>query len=77
MWPFKNAQDNGAVERSYPSGSIAVNDPEMRKRLQFLQITEVDLGVIRCWEPICKAAADAMIDAFMDIFSRRQIRRPF
>jgi len=63
MWPF-GSQQRSTAERAYPAGTITVTDPEVRRRLDFLMITEADLGVIRVWEPVCKAACDAMIDAF-------------
>jgi methyl-accepting chemotaxis protein len=53
-----------AVERTYPTGRLAVTDPEVRKRFEFLQVSSHDLGVIQVWEPECKAACDAMIDDF-------------
>ncbi|GAB1341875.1 methyl-accepting chemotaxis protein [Gemmatimonas sp.] len=53
-----------AAERAYPAGRLAVTDPEVRRRFEFLQVTDADLGVIRAWEPACKAACDAMIDDF-------------
>lgn len=63
MWPWNNRRQEPA-ERAYPAGSISVSDPDVRARLDFLRITESDLGVIRVWEPACKAACDAMIDEF-------------
>ena len=63
MWPWSSPARN-SVEREYPRGIITVTDPEVRKRLSFLQITEDDLGVIRVWESVCRAAANPMIDAF-------------
>jgi methyl-accepting chemotaxis protein len=52
------------AERSYPAGRLAVTDPDVRKRFDFLQVTPTDLGVIQSWEPQCRAACDAMIDDF-------------
>ena len=53
-----------ATERTYSPGSISVTDPDVRTRLEFLQVTAHDLGVIRSWESVCKAACDGMIDEF-------------
>jgi methyl-accepting chemotaxis protein len=63
MWPWSSSTRD-AVERSYPRGTITVTDPDVKRRLAFLQITEDDLGVIRVWETVCRDAAPAMIDAF-------------
>lgn len=63
MWPW-SSRSRDAVERVYPRGSITVTDPDVKRRLAFLQITEEDLGVIRVWEAVCRDAAPAMIDAF-------------
>jgi methyl-accepting chemotaxis protein len=57
-------------ERSYPDGRLAVTDPEVRKRFDFLQVTPQDLGVIQVWEQVCKAACDPMIDAFYGHIAR-------
>jgi methyl-accepting chemotaxis protein len=63
MWPW-STNSRQPADRVYPRGTIAVTDPDVRRRLDFLQITEDDLGVIHAWEEVCKAAAPAMIDAF-------------
>jgi methyl-accepting chemotaxis protein len=52
------------VERVYPLGRIEVSDAEVRRRLEFLKLTNADLGVVQVWEPVCRAACDAMIDDF-------------
>jgi methyl-accepting chemotaxis protein len=59
-----------AAERAYPDGQLAVTDPEVRKRLDFLQVTPKDLGVIQVWESTCKAACDPMIDEFYKHISK-------
>jgi len=53
-----------STERQYPQGEIAITDGDVRRRLDFLQVTPTDLGVIRVWEEACKAACDRMIDEF-------------
>ena len=58
------------VERSYPKGNVAVTDPDVRRRLDFLQVTADDLGVIQSWESVCKAACNPMIDDFYGHISR-------
>lgn len=63
MWSWTSRQQ-ASVEREYPLGTLRVSDPELQTRLTFLQISEQDLGVIRVWEPVCRAACDAMIDDF-------------
>jgi methyl-accepting chemotaxis protein len=52
------------AERLYPMGEIAITDGDVRRRLEFLQVTPTDLGVIRVWEEACKAACNPMIDEF-------------
>ncbi|HEY0932013.1 MAG TPA: globin-coupled sensor protein [Gemmatimonas sp.] len=52
------------AERAYPLGRIEVSDIEVRRRLEFLKLTTADLGVVQVWEPVCRAACDAMIDDF-------------
>lgn len=54
----------GAPERQYPTGSITISAADTRRRVEFLQLTENDLGVIQAWSDICLAACDPMIDAF-------------
>jgi len=58
------------AERSYPAGRLAVTDPDVRKRLDFLKVTPEDLGVIQSWEAQCKAACDRMIDDFYGHISK-------
>ncbi|MBL0937998.1 MAG: hypothetical protein IBJ03_03830 [Gemmatimonadaceae bacterium] len=59
---FRRSTDR--AERSYPAGEVVVTDSDVRRRLDFLQVTPTDLGVIQVWESTCKAACDTMIDAF-------------
>lgn len=67
---FKFGRSIPPAERTYADGHIAVTDPEVRTRLDFLQVTAQDLGVIRTWESQCKAACDPMIDAFYKHIAR-------
>ena len=53
MMSFFGRKAAVAAERAYPVGQISVTDPEVRKRLDFLQVTPGDLGVIRSWESVC------------------------
>lgn len=62
MWPWTRRQE--PEERAYPPGAITVTDPDVRARLDFLRITDADLGVIRVWKSVCEAACDSMIDEF-------------
>ena len=52
------------AERSYGRGSIEVSDAGVGERLRFLGVTEEELGVMMAWQGPCRAACDAMIDAF-------------
>ena len=60
---FRSAATKNA-ERSYPLGRIDVSDPDVLQRLAFLKLTNADLGVVQTWEPVCRAACNAMIDDF-------------
>jgi methyl-accepting chemotaxis protein len=52
------------VERAYGRGVIQLADPAVRERVAFLQLTDVDLGVIQAWRGVCMDACDPMIDDF-------------
>ena len=58
------------AEREYPAGQLAVTDPDIRKRIDFLRVTAADLGVIRAWENACRTACDPMIDDFYQFIAR-------
>jgi methyl-accepting chemotaxis protein len=51
-------------ERAYKNGTIQVTDPEVRTRLQFLGLTEKDLGVVATWKDVCAQATDRLVDTF-------------
>ncbi len=72
MFGFFGRSSAALAEREYPVGSVSVTDPDVRRRLEFLQLSPHDLGVIRTWEPVCKAACDKMIDAFYAHIGRTQ-----
>jgi methyl-accepting chemotaxis protein len=70
------ARRREAAERSYPAGRLDVTDPGVRRRFEFLRVSDHDLGVIQAWEPECKAACDAMIDDFYGHISKsREVQR--
>ena len=50
--------------RSQATGSLAVSDPEIAKRLQFIGLTARDLGTIATWREPCEHALDGLIDRF-------------
>ena len=54
----------GKKQRTYRNGSITVSDPAVRTRLNFLGLTEEDLGVIATWEETCRSAMELLVDAF-------------
>ncbi|MFN9118989.1 MAG: protoglobin domain-containing protein, partial [Gemmatimonas sp.] len=58
-----------------PAGRITVSDAAVRERVDFLGVTERDLGVIKHWGDSCMAACDPMIDAFYaKIMAQRDTR---
>lgn len=52
--------------RTYQPGQITVTDPQVRERLEFLRVTEEDLGVINGWSDVCKASLDTLVDKFYE-----------
>ncbi|MCU0623071.1 MAG: methyl-accepting chemotaxis protein [Gemmatimonadaceae bacterium] len=55
---------DAVADRVFPAGRIAVTDPSVRTRLDFLGLTPEDLGTVRGWQAQCMAASPAMIEAF-------------
>ncbi|MEN9509532.1 MAG: hypothetical protein RLZZ621_2095, partial [Gemmatimonadota bacterium] len=70
MLSFLSGKKSVPVERAYPDGRITVSDPDIRKRIDFLQVSTKDLGVIQVWEQACKGACDPMVDDFYAYISR-------
>lgn len=52
------------TNRKYHAGRINVSDAIIRERLEYLGVTEEDLGVISSWSDVCKGALDDLIDKF-------------
>lgn len=70
MLSFLSNKKTAPAERSYPEGRISITDPEVRKRIEFLQVNTKDLGVIQVWEQACKEACNPMVDDFYGHISR-------
>jgi hypothetical protein len=51
-------------KRKYQNGQITVSDTAVRNRLNFLGLTEEDLGIIAAWENVCRKSLDRMVDKF-------------
>lgn len=62
---------------SYGRGEIVVTDPEVRKRLAFLGLTEDDLGVVSAWKEVCRSVTDALVDEFYAHIQSNQATQDF
>ena len=61
----------GALVRPRPDavaavsdGVIAVSDPAVRTRIDFLGLTACDLGVVARWAEVCRSKIDRLVDEF-------------
>jgi len=52
--------------RKSQPGQISVTDPNIRERLNFLRVTEYDLGVISAWSDVCKGDLEHLVDKFYE-----------
>ena len=64
-WAFSKSA-RVAPERAYTQGEIRLSSSDALERIEFLHLTEADLGVIHSWQATCMNACDAMIDDFYD-----------
>ncbi len=51
-------------ERAYVRGTLAITDSAVARRLDFLGLSEADLGVVATWEPVTTGMLDELIDRF-------------
>jgi methyl-accepting chemotaxis protein len=63
------------VERAYEQGTISLDDPAMRSRIEFIGLTEADLGVITTWGDVARGACDHLIDEFYGHIQRNHTTR--
>jgi methyl-accepting chemotaxis protein len=62
-------------QHSRRKGSIAITDPELRRQLEFMGLTEDDLGVVAEFEPMARACSNRMVDEFYDHILRHRTTR--
>ena len=60
----RRAFKTDAPLRAVTPGRITLDDAATRDRVDFLGLTELDLGVVRAWQAECMAASPTMVDAF-------------
>ncbi len=53
-------------KRAYGKGVISVSDSKDREKINFLGLTEDDLGIIKSWQDICLEVSDELVDQFYD-----------
>jgi hypothetical protein len=61
--------------KTYQRGFISVTDLEVRTRLQFLGLSEEDLGVIASWQAACRKTTDHLVDVFYDHIQKNPVTR--
>ncbi len=63
------------TKRTYQTGQILVSNKDIAERLNFLGVTENDLGIIAGWSNECKGSLDAIVDKFYEqVFSNNETR---
>ncbi|MDX2050979.1 MAG: globin-coupled sensor protein [Polyangiaceae bacterium] len=58
------------AERQYLRGTVRISNTEIFERLQFLGLTEEDVGVVATWAEVCRAALPGVSTAFYDAVNR-------
>ncbi len=61
--------------RTRRKGCLAITDPGLRRQLEFMNLTEEDLGLIAEFEPVARACSDRMVDEFYDHILRHRTTR--
>ena len=70
---YMESIQNTRKKREYGKGVISVSSPQDREKLNFIGITEEDLGIIKTWQDICLEVSDDLIDQFYDHVKKHSV----